>query len=158
MTEKPSQQEYMRLVEYYLQAPFHQWLGLQYKDLTQGNVELSFHTIDEFIGNPLKGVLHGGVEAAALDATGGLQAIICHYELYAHLPEQEQIAILMNSSTIDMRVDYLRPAKGEHFTLKGSLRRRGKNITVISIEMLDDKKKEVALATASYAIAAGHPK
>ena len=158
MTTKPSQHEYQRLVEYYMQAPFHQWLGLQYKTIEQGCVELRLETKPEFIGNPLKGVLHGGVEAAALDATGGLQAIMCHYELYAHLPEQEQIAILMNSSTIDMRVDYLRPAKGEFFTLRGALRRRGKNITVISIEMFDDQQKEVALATASYAIAAGHPK
>jgi len=52
----------------------------------------------------------------------------------------------------------LRPAKGKCFTVQGSLRRRGKNITVISVAMYDDHQKEVALATASYAIAAGHPK
>ena len=52
---------------------------------------------ERLVGNPATGVLHGGVITTLIDSSCGLA-------VFAALPQYEMIA------TLDLRIDYLRPA------------------------------------------------
>jgi uncharacterized protein (TIGR00369 family) len=55
----------------------------------------------EFVGNPLTGVVHGGIVTTLLDAVGGAAVI-------------GRCGKLMTMATLDLRIDYLRPSKPQH--------------------------------------------
>ena len=54
--------------------------------------------------------------------------------------------------TIDMRVDYLRPGRGERFTATSSLLRAGNKVAVARVELHNQQRDYIATATATYLI------
>jgi acyl-coenzyme A thioesterase PaaI-like protein len=54
------------------QIPFNKVLGLRVESLDMESVSLKIGMKEELIGNPVKGILHGGVISAVLDVTGGI--------------------------------------------------------------------------------------
>lgn len=56
---------------------------------------------EELVGNPLTGVLHGGVITALLDTASGLA-------VFTAVPEVMMVA------TLDLRIDYFKPAVPRH--------------------------------------------
>ncbi len=79
--------------------PFNRWLGIQLVQVDPGKAELVIPFKEAFIGDPRVQRLHGGVIATLLDVTGGAAAMT------TLTSRQDQIA------TVDLRVDYLRPAR-----------------------------------------------
>jgi len=77
--------------------PHNTALGLRAVDIDEGVVTVELPYQDKLVGNPDTGVLHGGALCATLDATCGLAII-------AKMEDLTRIA------TIDLRIDYLRPA------------------------------------------------
>ena len=59
---------------------------------------------------------------------------------------------LKNIGTIDLRVDYLRPAKGKEFTATASIIRAGNKIVVTRLELHNDKQILVAVGTGTYIV------
>lgn len=59
---------------------------------------------------------------------------------------------LFNVSTIDLRVDFLRPGRGEHFVASGSIMRTGKKVGVIRTQFHNDKEVLIAVGTGTYIV------
>jgi uncharacterized protein (TIGR00369 family) len=55
-------------------------------------------------------------------------------------------------STIDVRVDFLRPGIGKWFTVTAYVLRTGKKIAVTRIELHNDQDDLIAVGTASYVV------
>ena len=56
------------------------------------------------------------------------------------------------SSTIDLRVDYLRPGKGAWFDASAEVIRTGKRVVVTRMEMLNDESTLIAVGTGTYIV------
>ena len=55
-------------------------------------------------------------------------------------------------STIDIRVDYLLPGRGEVFTAKAHIIRRGSKVAVTRMQLTNEKDELIALGTATYLV------
>ncbi len=123
--------------------PFNRVIGLRLIELGEGNVKAGFAFAPQLAGDFRQGMLHGGVLATALDAVGAVAA----YAGYA--PEEP----LPGIHTVDLRVDYLNPARGDAFEVFGKVLRRGRRLFVVSIELRVAQKETVcAMGTAVYRI------
>lgn len=142
--------------EYYLERlPFNKVLGIDIDllDYESGAAVTSFDMKKELIGNPVAGILHGGVTASVIDLTGGLSALLSCTRLHEGKSAGEIEKKLVASATIDMRVDYLRPGKGQHFKCRSRIIRAGSRIVVCKIDLHNDTEKRIATGTATYLIA-----
>jgi len=57
-------------------VPFHKTLGITVKSISFDRVQLGFKMRDDFVGNYVRGTLHGGVIASVVDITAGLAAFV----------------------------------------------------------------------------------
>ena len=132
--------------------PFHRLLKVQITTLTATDVEVRIDMREELVGNFIRGMLHGGVISSILDLAGGLVASV---ELLKHLEglDVEELAKRMAKiGTIHIRVDYLRPGKGEFFTATGSVLRKGSKVAVVRTELVNDQKVLIAAGTGTYLV------
>jgi len=145
---------FAELAELYFNLPFNHFLGLSVKSRDEKVLRLSFKSKQEFIGNTFKNILHGGIISSAIDACGGLHAMTAGYEKMRSLPKHTIMARLKNSSTIDLRVDYLRPGRGQVFTVTSELLRSGKRISVARMTLTNEEDVTIAVGSATYLIEA----
>lgn len=133
------------------QVPFCQHLGIKIEHVDVEAVRLSLVMRPEFIGNPMTKILHGGVIAAVIDTAGGIMAVM---GVLSKSPDvtPELINQLNKTSTIDMRIDFIRPGRGEQFVAEASILRAGNKIAVTQTRLSNDEGRELALGTASYLI------
>ena len=68
------------------------------------------------------------------------------------LIEEEIAAKLSRMGTIDLRVDYLRPGRGEHFVASASVLRSGNKVAVARVELHNHDGLHIATATATYLV------
>lgn len=66
--------------------------------------------------------------------------------------EDELRQRLSRMGTIDLRVDYLRPCRGERFTATSSLLRAGNKVAVARVELHNEEQLYIASATATYMV------
>ena len=78
-------------------VPFNRFLGIRGESAEKGKSVLVLPVRPEFVGDPRRPALHGGVVSALIDTAGGLAA-------WTALEEGESV------STVDLTVDYLEPA------------------------------------------------
>ena len=113
----------------------------------QGYLEMQ----PNLIGNTAFQILHGGVAATLLDSIGGIVAM---GELYQRA-EPESLPEVMKKvarmATVDMRVDYLAPGRGQHFIATAEVLRMGRKGCTMRMTMVNDEGKAIATAIASYA-------
>ena len=117
-------------------SPFMRFLGLEMVRAEKGLVEIRLPFRDEFLRNDGSDWLHGGVVSALADIAGD----------YAVISETS-----MGVPTIDMRVDFLRPARRGDLTAIGRTVRVGKTISVADVEIRDATGTLVAVGRACYA-------
>ncbi|AUQ27110.1 MULTISPECIES: thioesterase family protein [Dickeya] len=134
------------------QMPFNQELGLTLDAFSPDSVTLRFNHQNKLVGNALQQILHGGVIAAGLDVAAGLVCVGSALLRHDTLSEQELQHRLSRMGTIDLRVDYLRPGRGEHFTLTSHLLRGGNKIAVARAELHNEKHSHIASAIATYIV------
>ncbi|MEU5861557.1 PaaI family thioesterase [Nonomuraea sp. NPDC047529] len=103
-------------------------------DPEAGTIEVAFQAGERF-ANPV-GVVQGGFLAAMLDDTMGPA-------LVATLPE-DQFAL-----TLDLQVQFLRPARPGRLVGRGRVVRRGKDVCFLAGELLAPDGRTVATATAT---------
>ena len=140
-----------QLSDLYLSLPFNHFLGLSVTNLSAKKATLNLPLKPEFIGNTSKSILHGGVTASAMDASGGLLALANLFDQIKHLPDEDIVNALYRSCTIDLRVDYLKPGSGKSFLIDAKLLRSGKRIITCQMQ-LSNQDKLIASATATYAL------
>ena len=104
------------------------------------------------VGNAAQQILHGGVIASVLDVAAGLVCVNSSLTRQEHITEEELRHRLSRMGTIDLRVDYLRPGRGEHFIAASSLLRAGNKISVARVELHNDAGVHIASATATYLV------
>lgn len=83
-----------------LASPHMRQLGLQFLHMGEGRAVARLAYAPELVGDPVTGVLHGGVVTSLLDSCGGAAVI-------SRLGSPQPIA------TLDLRIDYLRPSTPE---------------------------------------------
>jgi len=126
-------------------VPFNRFLGLKLEraDRESGRLEVRLPLRPEFIGNPLREMPHGGVLSALIDATAGAAAALT-------LPDPGRADRL---ATIDMRVDYLRPARGAELVARAEVMRSGRRVIVVRVDVRDSGDALVALGSAAFNLA-----
>lgn len=138
MSDNPLDRE--QLQEQLLRSPFNTFLNLEVQSADWDKQELVVQVKmrPEFERIAGTGQWHGGPIAAAIDITGD----------YA-------LAMLIGNPlpTIHLSVDYLRPATGR-LTLVARVRRRGKTVGVVDVEVLNESGALLAVGRASYSTAA----
>ncbi|MDN4502189.1 thioesterase family protein [Alteromonadaceae bacterium BrNp21-10] len=132
--------------------PFNQLLGMQISQLDQNKVEIRLPWQDQLMGNPLLKILHGGVTAAILDTVGGLMAIMETVRLMPVVDLSEFQKRISKMSTIDMRVDYLLPGKGEEFIATAEVIRKGARVAVVRMELHNQNGDHIAFGTGTYMV------
>jgi uncharacterized protein (TIGR00369 family) len=66
---------------------------------------------------------------------------------------EDALASLMKVGTIDLRVDYLRPATADRFAATASVQRLGRTVAVTRMELHDSKGTLVSVGTGTYIVA-----
>lgn len=149
----PSEGEFRELVKgIFEQIPFNRQIGLEMRELDMERLAISagFELRPELIGNIWKNILHGGVIATALDTVGGLTALVAAYQRLGDMSWEEKGQRLSKLGTVDMRVDYLKPGRGEAFVCHGSILRTGNKLVVARMELENDAGELIATGTATY--------
>ncbi|MGQ4273806.1 PaaI family thioesterase [Terrihabitans sp. B22-R8] len=123
-------------------APYHRWLGIRVvaidADATQVDTEIVHRRDFDRLEDGTQ--FHGGVIAAFIDTTGDLAMTVVAEGMVP---------------TINLRVDYLRPAVGAFLRGRAHIRRSGRTLGVVDIDILDDKDRLVAVGRGTYSAATG---
>lgn len=107
---------------------FDSWMGLQVKALDESTLTVQMPFRSETVGTPKVNRLHGGIVASLIDAAG------CYL----------LIALLVKRvSTVNLVVDYLRPAHGE-MTAVARLIKLGGRICNVTVEVTGSDGKLAA--------------
>ena len=133
--------------------PFNHMLGLKIDTLAADGVSGHIATRPELIGHFTHQRLHGGVISATLDAIAGLAVMAAIGARHLDEPIDARLARLGKLGTIDLRVDYLRPAIGTHFSASASVLRLGSRIASTRMEFVDAKGVVVSTGAAAYIVA-----
>ena len=137
MSDGPLSRE--QIQERLLHSPFNAFLGLEVvsADPEKQELVMRLKMRPEFERLAGSGQWHGGPIAAAIDIVGdyGLAML-----LGKPLP------------TINLRVDYLRPGKGT-LTLIARIRRTGKTVGVVDVDVLNEAGDLIAIGRANYSTA-----
>jgi uncharacterized protein (TIGR00369 family) len=108
-------------------APFNQFLGIRGESVEPGRGVLILPVRAEFVGDPRRPALHGGVLSALIDTAGGVAA-------WSALGTGESV------STVDLRVDYLEPAGlGEPLRAEAELVRKGNRVCHVRVAVTQGK-------------------
>jgi uncharacterized protein (TIGR00369 family) len=123
-------------------SPFTHFLGLSIEAANLDAQELSMKMpmrpeLERVAGS---GQFHGGPIAALIDTVGDFAVIIV---VKAPVP------------TVNFRVDYLRPATGSHLIGRAKVRRTGRTIGVVDIDVFDDHNRLCAIGRGCYGTTAG---
>ncbi len=132
--------------------PFNQELGLQLQCFEQDYAQLTFNNQEKLVGNLAQRILHGGVIAAVLDVAAGLVCVGNCLMRYETLTQERLSQDLSKMGTIDLRVDYLRPGRGEHFIATSRILRGGNKVSVARVELHNQDDIHIASATATYLV------
>ncbi len=133
--------------------PFNRWLRLQLLRCEPEAATLRIDKRPELIGHYVRGALHGGVISSVLDVTGGMVALLAAVHRTRSHKLADKLARFEKLGTIDLRVDYLRPADGEQFVASGYLLRSGSRVGVARMELHDEAERLVAVGTGAYIVA-----
>lgn len=134
------------------QLPFHRLIGLEIPCYDNGKIEMKIAMKPELVGNVMQGILHGGVTATMLDVAGGMIVFSDVLENMDDLSEEAVRKRLQTLGTIDLRIDYLRPGRGDEFTATATVIRTGNKVAVARMELHNEKGDHIAFGTGTYMV------
>lgn len=141
---------YRELLQDFDACPFNALLQYRLEHADANGCRACIAMRPELVGNTRHGILHGGVTSAALDTIGGATATVGAWHRLQEVDDAERNKRLANLGTLDMRVDYLKPGRGEWFVVTGSILRAGNKVMVTRMEMHNDAGVLIACATGTY--------
>lgn len=133
--------------------PFNKLLGLNVESISYDRVSVSFQMRYELMGHYKRGMLHGGTISSVIDVTGGLAAFMGAQQKMPGESIEARLERFGRVSTIDLRVDFLRPGVGKWFVATAYTLRTGNRVAVTRIELHNDQNDLVAVGTGSYVVA-----
>lgn len=123
-------------------APFHRWLGLTVTAVHDDGIELMAKWRDEWVVNAQRGYTHGGVLAALIDLAADWAMV-----------KQTGRGV----PTIDLRVDYHRPALRGDLIARGKVIRSGSQFATAEAQVFDAEGKLLASGRGTYFTAPPKP-
>jgi uncharacterized protein (TIGR00369 family) len=133
--------------------PFNRVIGLRIETLAPEGVSAHIAMRPELIGHFTHQRLHGGVISATLDAMAGLAVMAAIGARHLDEPIDSRLARFGKLGTIDLRIDYLRPATGPHFSATAQVLRLGSRLASTRMEFVDAKGTLLATGAAAYIVA-----
>lgn len=131
---------------------FNKVLGLKLIELTGERVRCRIDMREELIGHFQHQRLHGGVISATLDACGGMAVMAAIGARHMTEAPEQRLARFLKLGTIDLRVDFLRPGIGSHFTLRAEVLRLGSRVASTRMEFMGPDGKLMSSAAAAYIV------
>jgi uncharacterized protein (TIGR00369 family) len=131
---------------------FNRVLGLRITSFDPQRTTARIEMKEELIGHFLHRRLHGGVISAVLDAMGGLAVMLAIGARHLDDAVEARLARFAKLGTIDLRVDYLRPAAGPYFVASAETIRLGSRVATTRMEMQDSEQRVVSVAAAAYIV------
>jgi len=149
--------EFKSLVEYFEslsggKPTFDKFMNLEDISPDLDTARFRFKMRDDFLGNLVYRILHGGLISAVLDTVGGAAVFMNIYKQVKGKPREVQVKRLSKNATIDLRVDYLRPGRGEEFIATGWILRSGNRVAVTRMELRNEAGDLIAVGTGCYSI------
>ena len=142
MNETPKRLNVDEIQARFDNSPFISTLGLTvlslYHEESELTVQMPMNPGLERIAGTKQ--FHGGPIASFVDTVGDFA-----------------IGMLLGGGvpTINFRIDYLKPAVGDSLTAVARVRRAGRTVSVVDIDILNDKDSLVAIGRATYASVTG---
>jgi len=118
-------------------SPYQRFLGLILLRAEDGLVEIRLPFREEFLRADDSDWLHGGIISALIDIAGD----------YAIVTKTG-----VGVPTIDLRIDYLRPARRGDLVAVGRITKVGRTIGFADVEIRDTNGELVAIGRGVYAI------
>ena len=131
---------------------FNQVLGLKITGLRPERVEGRIAMRQELVGHYAYNRLHGGVVSAGLDAMGGLAVMAAIGARHMDEAPLQRLHRFSKLGTIDLRIDYLRPAIGEYFELRAEVMRLGSRVASTRMEFYGADGKLMSTGAGAYII------
>lgn len=126
----------------FLASPYIARLGIRVEavDAAAGRVVASLALRAELERTAGSGQFHGGAIAALIDIAGDMAVAV---GLGGGVP------------TIDLRVDYLRPATGARLVATATVRKLGRSVALADVEVVDSTGRLCAVGRGCYAARVG---
>lgn len=133
--ENASAEDFVRAM--LARPPFHQWLrpDLVELDEDRGTLTIQMPYRPELSRSPDRQDYHGGILAALIDIAG-------HACVAAKLRRRVP--------TIDMRIDFLRPAVDTDLSAIAEIRRLGRTVGACDVQIFDEASRVLALGRCLY--------
>jgi len=119
-------------------APFHRWMNLRLLALNERDVVIEMPWRDEIVAEPTIGYAHGGLLATLIDLTAD-------YAIAAKLGR--------GVPTVDMRVDFHRPALSGPLRTTGRVIKLGRTLATAEAWVVDTAGKLLASGRATFIVA-----
>jgi uncharacterized protein (TIGR00369 family) len=117
--------------------PFNDLLGLRLVRFHADGVTIACAVRPDLLN--ASGVLHGGVSAALADVAVGMAL-------------SRRLGRARAATTVELKINYLRPIAEGQVTARSHLIRVGKNLCTARVDIFDHKKQPAAVALVTYMI------
>ncbi|MEP7302591.1 MAG: thioesterase family protein [Caldimonas sp.] len=131
---------------------FNRFLGLRIDAIAAEGVTGKLEMRPELVGHYTHQRLHGGVISASLDAMGGLAVMAAIGARHLDESPEQRMHRFGKLGTIDLRVDYLRPGSGSHYTLSAEVLRLGSRVASTRMAFHDANGRLLSTAAAAYIV------
>ncbi len=128
-------------------VPHNRALGIRFVSVAPEGLTMGLPYDEKLVGNPLTGVLHGGAITALLDAACGAAVFV-------------KVGRPMPVATLDLRIDYLRPATPAREVLaRAECFRVTQNVAFVRCRAfhVDSEEDLVAVANGTFTLFRGNP-
>ena len=131
----PNKLDFDELAAMVASAPFHRWMNLHLLALNERDVVIEMPWRDEIVSNTKHGYAHGGLLATLIDLTAD-------YAVAAKLGR--------GVPTVDMRVDFHRPAMPGVLRTTGRVIKLGRTLATAEAWVADEAGKLLASGRATF--------
>ncbi|HEY8048792.1 MAG TPA: thioesterase family protein [Ramlibacter sp.] len=134
------------------QIAFNHLIGLKVDRLDPAGVAAHIDMRPELVGHFSYNRLHGGVISASLDAMAGLAVMAAMGAKHLDEPPEQRLQRFGRLGTIDLRIDYLRPAIAPRFELQAQVLRLGSRVATARMEFHAAGGELLATGSAAYIV------